>query len=139
MNDSKDAAGPDIFERAGARGAARHVFVCIGPECCEQAEGERLWEWIKRRIKQEQVSAMRTKAACLRVCQGGPWLIVYPEGVWYGAVTPDRFDRILSEHLLGGAPVVEWAGFCNPLCAFPSAALPCGPGTGGQTPVPGAA
>jgi (2Fe-2S) ferredoxin len=58
------------------------------------------------------------------VCQGGPWLVVYPEGVWYGRVNEERFERILQEHLVGGEPVREWIsarnaldgqdGICNP-------------------------
>lgn len=46
----------------------------------------------------------------LRMCHAGPWLVVYPEGVWYAQVTPERFDRIRREHLEGGVPVAEWVG-----------------------------
>jgi (2Fe-2S) ferredoxin len=106
---------PDLLERAGVLGARRHLFLCIGPECCDPAQGEALWEEVKHRVKQSRIPAMRTKAACLRVCCGGPWLVVYPEGVWYGAVTIERFERILESHLKKGQPVVEWVVACNPL------------------------
>lgn len=109
-----------LFERAGVTGARRHLFLCIGPECCESAEGEALWECVKRRVKESGAQVMRTKAACLRVCSGGPWLVVYPEGAWYGGVTPQRFEQILERHVLGGEPVQEWLAMCNPLVT------PCG-------------
>ncbi len=108
MESSLNAVPPEFFERAGLMHARRHVFVCIGPECCAPAEGELLWEVIKRRVKQSGVAAMRTKAACFRICAGGPWLAVYPEGVWYGGVTPERFEVILQQHLLGDSVVEEW-------------------------------
>ena len=114
LNEGRVRAG---LEKAGLPGACRHVFVCIGPECCSTAEGEALWEVIKRRVKETGLKAMRTKAACLRVCMGGPWVVVYPEGVWYGTVTPERFEVILQKHLLGGAPVEEWVAARNPLGA----------------------
>ncbi|MEI6871971.1 MAG: hypothetical protein WCL08_06780 [Verrucomicrobiota bacterium] len=105
---------PALFERAGLTRARRHVFVCIGPECCESEEGERLWELIKQRVKQTGVEAMRTKAQCFRICAGGPWLVVYPEGVWYGGVTEGRFEEILQRHLLGGVVVEEWVAASTP-------------------------
>ncbi len=103
------------FEKAGLAGAIRHVFLCVGPDCCRPEEGQEVWEILKSRLKQLGIPAMRTKAACLRICSGGPWMVVYPEGIWYGAVTPERCERIVTEHLLRGQPVQEWIARQKPL------------------------
>ena len=103
--DSNIAAG---FAKADVASAEKHLFLCIGPDCCDAEDGGRVWEFIKRRVRESGLRAMRTKAACFRICSGGPWLLVYPDGIWYGAIDESRFERILSEHLLGGAPVGEW-------------------------------
>jgi (2Fe-2S) ferredoxin len=34
-------------------------------------------------------------------------MIVYPEGTWYGEVTPENAERILREHLQEGRKVDE--------------------------------
>ena len=116
------------LEKAAIAGARRHLFVCIGPDCCRSRDGEILWEHIKRRVKDSGAKVMRTKAACFRICTGGPWIVVYPEGTWYGSVTPGRFDRIFQEHVLRGQPVREWLVAQNALSTpvhhpspFPSA------------------
>ena len=103
------------LDKAGFPTARRHLFVCIGPDCCETAQGEALWEHIKRRVREHGLPVMRTKAACLRVCRGGPWLVVYPEGTWYGGIDAPKFDRILHDHLIGGSPVAGWVAARNGL------------------------
>ncbi len=88
--------------------AQRHLFICLGPDCCDPASSAPLWEDLKSRCRTLNVPVMRTKAACLRICSGGPWLVVYPEGIWYGGLTPERLERILTEHVEQGHPVAEW-------------------------------
>lgn len=105
--------------KAGIDRAGRHLFLCIGPDCCAATAGEELWEYVKRRVRETGLPAMRTKAGCFRICTGGPWLVVYPEGTWYGAVTPERFEHILQEHLLGGKPVRDWVIARNALGSQP--------------------
>lgn len=46
-----------------------------------------------------------TNAGCLGLCDQGPAVLVYPEGVMYGKVAKDDVAAIIDEHLLGGTPV----------------------------------
>lgn len=105
------------FAKMDLECARRHAFLCTGPQCCSREEGLASWEALKSSCKASGAAALRTKADCLRVCAGGPWLVVYPEGVWYGRATPERIVRIVHEHVVAGRPVVEWAIRTRPLCA----------------------
>ncbi|MDE1171917.1 MAG: (2Fe-2S) ferredoxin domain-containing protein [Verrucomicrobium sp.] len=110
------------LKKAGALGkgpARAHLFLCLGPECCSLKEGKKVWDYLKEATaeleKKQGILVLRTKADCLRVCSGGPWLVVYPEGTWYGDVTVERCARILEEHVVGGRPVEKWAAATQPL------------------------
>lgn len=103
------------LRKAGVTNARYHLFLCRGPDCCSPREGEETWDHIKAAIKEHDLPVMRTKADCFRVCADGPWLVVYPDGVWYSQVTPERFDRIRREHLESGVPVAEWVRATQPL------------------------
>jgi (2Fe-2S) ferredoxin len=104
------------LKKATIATAKRHIFVCMGPECCVPADAEVLWEHIKKRVRETGAEAMRTKADCFRICTGGPWIVVYPEGVWYGGMSMERFERVLDEHVIRGNPVREWVAAENALC-----------------------
>jgi len=103
------------FAKQNLESAERHVFLCVGSDCCHPDQGLATWERLKSEIKELGAPALRSKADCLRVCAGGPWMLVYPEGIWYGGVTPERCSRIVREHLVDGRPVREWIVREHPL------------------------
>jgi (2Fe-2S) ferredoxin/predicted O-methyltransferase YrrM len=46
-----------------------------------------------------------TTCGCMGLCEEGPVMVVYPEGVWYRRVQASDIPEIVGQHLLEGKPV----------------------------------
>lgn len=100
----------------------KHVFLCIGGECCPREVGEAAWEALKKELKRRNLSlaagphaCYRTKVECLRVCKDGPIAVVYPEGTYYAGLTAERVPEFVQRHLIDGEPMDELVFARNPL------------------------
>ena len=98
---------------------SHYLLLCATPskaKCCDPAKGAATWDALKQGVKRLGLEAasrpegivLRSKVDCLRICDRGPVLLIWPDGTWYGEVTPDRIERILTEHVIGGEPIEEW-------------------------------
>ena len=99
-----------IATTIGVDVARRHIFLCCDqttPKCCDKERSLAAWDFLKRRLKElnlsEQGGILRTKANCLRICEGGPIAVVYPEGVWYAECDQPVRESMIAAHPLEGS------------------------------------
>ncbi len=90
----------------------KHVFICTndkdgGKKHCGSVRGMELVEAFKNELKDRglQTEIRAQKAGCLNMCAFGPSMVVYPDAVFYGNVTPADVVQIVEDHLVGDQPV----------------------------------
>ena len=113
-----------LEKKAETRGGNHyHVIFCAGKSkggCCNAEDGMKVWKYLGKRmgqLRKQGKPCFRTLTDCLCFCVGGPVMVIYPEGVWYGEVTLEACEKIIEEHLVNGRIAAEYALAVNPLIA----------------------
>ena len=94
--------------RNTVRPYVQHILVCTDKKSkqCKKG-GPAVLKAFQKAIKERRLGKqiIVTEIGHVGGCGLGPNVIVYPEGVWYGQVTPEDVAEIVEEHLLEGRVV----------------------------------
>ena len=91
-----------------------HVFCCVNqrPEthrrgCCASKDSERLANYMCRlgMVKAAQSRIRINLSGCLNMCEYGPAMVIYPEGIWYRYESEADIEEILDKHVIRGQRV----------------------------------
>ncbi len=85
----------------------KHVLMCTGPRCTKEGvQAETLFKKLGQLIDaRDELQVKRTRTHCFAICENGPIMVVYPDGVWYHKLDETSLERIVSEHLQADCPV----------------------------------
>ncbi len=89
-----------------------HLFVCTqqkpeGVPSCPANGSFAVLDRLDREIHALGLSrdVQLTTCGCMGLCDEGPVMVIYPEGVWYRRVQPSDVSEIACQHLRDGKPV----------------------------------
>jgi (2Fe-2S) ferredoxin len=95
---------------------AYHVFVCDqqkpeGVPCCAGRGSGNVLEALRKEIAVQRLTDVVQVTVCgsLGLCEHGPNMVVYPEGIWYSGVSVDDVAEIVRSHFGEGIPVERLA------------------------------
>ena len=91
-----------------------HVFVCTqqkpaGTPCCSAGGSTKLLEVLQGELQKQDLfnHVQVTSCGCLGLCDNGPDMITYPDGIWYSKLTPENIVEIVRSHFVDGRPVTR--------------------------------
>jgi (2Fe-2S) ferredoxin len=81
-----------------------HVFVCVNDrggtrKSCADGNGKEIAVRLKEAAKARGFPPGEVRVSqslCLGLCELGPNVLIYPQRIWFQAVTMDDMDRILA-------------------------------------------
>jgi len=87
-----------------------HIFVCNSfrvsgePQgICNKKGAIDLLAVLEEEILDRGLDALVSTTGCLKVCDRGPAMVIYPQNFWYGDVDEDKIEEILDALEDGGA------------------------------------
>jgi (2Fe-2S) ferredoxin/precorrin-6B methylase 2 len=89
-----------------------HAFICNqkkpeGAPSCSARGSEAVIEALRREIVAQGLvnDVQVTTCGSIGLCERGPNMIIYPDGIWYSGLTPENISQIVREHFKEGRVV----------------------------------
>ncbi len=91
----------------------RHTIYICGGAGCISSHSEDVVQALKKAMALRGLSQeiRMVSTGCVGLCAQGPCMIVDPDGVFYGELTPEKVRMIVDRHLIGGRIVKECCYF----------------------------
>ena len=90
-----------------------HILVCNSYRAdgtpkgvCNKKEAPSLIQYIEGEIIDRGLDALISATGCLKVCDHGPVMVVYPGAHWYGGINEEIIDAVLDA-LEDGEPATD--------------------------------
>ena len=91
-----------------------HVYLCEqqkpeGLPCCSARGARAVVDALRKELAARGLfnEVQVTGCGSLGLCERGPNMVVYPEGVWYSGLTPEDVPEIVESHFMNGRPVAR--------------------------------
>ncbi len=91
-----------------------HVYLCTQEKpdnapCCAARGSQAVLEALRAELGKSGLgdTVQVTTSGSIGLCERGPNMIVYPEGVWYSGVQVADIPEIVGEHFTQGRPVAR--------------------------------
>lgn len=82
------------------------IFICTnsrdgGAICCSRGGSEAIRDALKRYVKENglQGKVRVSQSGCMDLCNQGPNVMIFPDGVWYKDVTLEDVPAIIQNHI----------------------------------------
>jgi len=91
-----------------------HILVCAsfrGTEAkgkCIKKESLQLINYLEEELVDRGLNAVVSSTGCLKLCEEGPIMVVYPQGYWYRNVTDENIVDEILDALEKGRSVEEY-------------------------------
>jgi (2Fe-2S) ferredoxin len=63
---------------------------------CNRKDAPDLVQYLEEEIADRGLDAQVSTTGCMKLCDQGPVMVVYPHNWWYGEVDEERIDAILD-------------------------------------------
>ena len=86
----------------------RHLFFCLNQRAelhplgsCQKKGAVDVKQYMKKKVRESGLyDVFVTETKCLSMCEKGPILVIYPEGVWYHVPDKRAVEEIFDHHVM---------------------------------------